>query len=122
MATSTLTIKTNSNPYHPYTTNAQLLSRNPTGRSYGMLLPIPLLALWGMFLLRAWQKGCYGGKRMYSPAVSFGILVAASLLLLGASGCYKSKMSGTLRGPATVMITGTSGSLVHSTSVSLTVQ
>ncbi len=124
MATSTLTIKTNSNPYHPYT-NALLLPRNPTGRRYGMLLPIPVLALWGVFLVRSWRKGCHDGtKRMFSPVVSFGILVAAGLLW-GASGCgYNSNgsMSGTQRGSATVMITGTSGSLVHSTSVSLTVQ
>ncbi len=123
MATSTLTIQTSSKPYKPYT-HAQL-PRYPAGRSYGMLLPIPVLGLWGMFLLRSWRKGCHGGgKPMFSPAASFGILVAAGLLL-GASGCgYNSNsgMNGTQRGTATVMITGTSGSLVHSTSVSLTVQ
>jgi uncharacterized protein (TIGR03118 family) len=124
MATSTLTIQTSSKPYKPYT-HAQLLPRYPTGRSYGMLFPIPVLALWGMFLLRSWRKGCHGdGKRTYSLAASFGILVAVGLLL-GASGCgYNSNtgMNGTQRGTATVMITGSSSSLVHSTSVSLTVQ
>jgi hypothetical protein len=49
----------------------------------------------------------------------------ATACLLAASGCgynASSAGNGTQRGSATVMVTGTSGSLTHSASVSLTVQ
>jgi hypothetical protein len=57
-------------------------------------------------------------------AGSLTLLIVAGFLL-AAGGCgYNANNAGngTQRGTATVMITGTSGSLSHSTSVSLTVQ
>src|SRR2546421_8578974 len=66
-----------------------------------------------------------GNKWIPGLAGSLALLFATACLL-AASGCGGNGMNnpgnGTQRGMATVMVTGTSGNLTHSTSVSLTVQ
>jgi hypothetical protein len=67
-----------------------------------------------------------GGNKSNLPGVALvGIGLALVLsVLLTATGCgsYNAPPSGTPRGTSTVMITGTSGSITHSTSVTLIVQ
>jgi uncharacterized protein (TIGR03118 family) len=121
-ATSILMISTSSNPYM----HAGLITGNQAGGRYAMILPIPALALLATFL-----AGCIRSRRAAGNKWSPGLAGALALAivtgcLLAASGCggYGSSNpgNGTQRGTATVMITGTSGALSHSTSVSLTVQ
>jgi hypothetical protein len=121
-ATSMLMISTSSNPYM----HAGLISGNQIGRRYAMILPIPALVLLGMFLAGSIRRSRAAGNK-WIPGLAGGLaLLIVTGCLLAASGCggYGSNNpgNGTLRGTATVMITGTSGSLSHSTSVSLTVQ
>jgi hypothetical protein len=69
------------------------------------------------------QKRRIHGRNWLRHLAGSLLLVIATACLLGAGGCYMKKTgTGTQRGTTTVMITGTSGSITHSTSVSLTVQ
>ena len=117
-ATSMMTITTSSNPYNP----AQLMAGIPGGGTYALLLPIPGFVLLGMLIL-----GLRFNKRktIWKPRLvaTLGLLVI-SAFLLAASGCGYNNNSamGTQRGTFTVMVTGTSSNLSHSTSVTLTVQ
>jgi len=119
--TTTMTIATSSSPYMP----AVAMAKNTGGRIYANLLPIPAFALFAAFIFGAPRKQKQA-KRMSTRYLvgSVAVLIVTACLLV-ASGCgYKapSGVTGTQRGMTTVMITGTSGSLTHSTSVSLTVQ
>jgi hypothetical protein len=121
-ATSMMTISTSSSPYM----HAGLVSGNQTGGRYAMILPIPALLLLGAFLAGSIRsRGVAGNKWIPGFAGSLALLFAMACLL-AASGCggYGSNNpgNGTQRGVATVMVTGTSGNLSHSTSVTLTVQ
>jgi uncharacterized protein (TIGR03118 family) len=119
-ATSTMTIMTSSSPYHP----AAVMAKNTTGGIFAVLLPIPTLGLLGLFVRgKRKRQHCFGRKWIHYLASSFALLVVVGALL--AVGCgynANSTGNGTQRGMTTVMITGTSGSLSHSTSVTLTVQ
>jgi uncharacterized protein (TIGR03118 family) len=118
--TTTMTIATSSSPYMP----AVKMARNTSGGIYAMLLPIPAVGLFGVFFFGVPRKQASATKWVRYLMGSVALLVVTSCLL-AASGCgYKAPAagSGTQRGMTTVMITGTSGSLSHSTSVSLTVQ
>ena len=122
MVTSTMTISTSSSPYM----HAGLISGNQTGGLYAMILPIPALVLLGAFLAESiGSRRVTGNKWIPGLAGSLALLFATACLL-AASGCGGNGMNnpgnGTQRGMATVMVTGTSGNLTHSTSVSLTVQ
>jgi uncharacterized protein (TIGR03118 family) len=121
MSTSMLTIGTSSSPYMP---GIAMTSTHHGGR-YAMLLLIPALLLLILLLVATGRRGgLVEQKWVHSLAGTLAMLIAAACLL-AASGCgYNSTMAGngTQRGAATVMITGTSGSLTHSTSVTLTVQ
>jgi uncharacterized protein (TIGR03118 family) len=121
MVTSMITIGTSSNPYM----HAGLTSGNQTGGLYAVLLPIPALTLLGTFLAGNIRNRRLAGKRRIISLVgSFALLLVMASLLV-ASGCGYSANNpgnGTQRGTTTMMITGTAGSLTHSTSVSLTVQ
>ena len=119
--TSMMTINTSSNPYMP----AQLMAGMPSGGMYGLLLPVPALVL-SAVLLFGFCRNKRATRQFWSfhLAATLGLLVV-SACLLAASGCgYNSNgsMNGTQRGTFTVMVTGTSGNLSHSTSVTLTVQ
>jgi hypothetical protein len=70
------------------------------------------------------RRHLFGRKWIHYLASRFWLLFIVGVLL-AAGGCgYNAKNAGngTQRGTTTVMITGTSGILSHSTSVSLTVQ
>jgi len=114
-ATTVLSIATSANPYHPQAVNAGGL---------GMLVPVSLLGFLGMVLA---NKRSHRGSRKNSllrfAAGAFGLVLLLGMLLT-ASGCgnYSTPPNGTPRATTTVMITGTSGSISHSTSVTLTVQ
>jgi uncharacterized protein (TIGR03118 family) len=120
--TSMMTISTSSSPYM----HAGVLGGNQTERFYAILLSIPALALMGIFFARSIRNVRQAGKRWIPALVgSFALLlVMASLLIAGGCGGYgmNNPGNGTQRGMTTVMITGTSGALSHSTSVTLSVQ
>jgi uncharacterized protein (TIGR03118 family) len=120
--TSTMTISTSSSPYNP----AAVRAGNFGGGVFAALLPIPAIGFLGLLVAGSWKRR-RGGVRNWvlGFAGGFALLVVAGFLVV-AGGCgYNANMAmnGTQRGttPA-VMITGTSGSLTHSTSVSITVQ
>ena len=118
-AMTTMTIMTSSNPYAP----AVAMAKRSGGAMFTAFIPMVTLAAFSIFILRAPRNRPHRGRRALQYfAASFGIAVATAFLL-AANGCgYSSKGTGTQRGVTTVMITGTSGNLSHSTSVSLTVQ
>jgi uncharacterized protein (TIGR03118 family) len=120
---STLKISSSSSPYMP----ASVIAKNPSGGLYATLLPIPALVLLGLLSVGRGRNESLAGKyRTRSLVGALGLLLATTILFV-ASGCggYNSANNngnGTQRGTATVMITGTSNGLTHSTSVTLTVQ
>jgi uncharacterized protein (TIGR03118 family) len=121
MATSMMTISTSSSPYMP----AGMVAKNRNGGTYAMLFPIPGLLLLGLLLFGAGRNKLPSRNNWnYRLVGSLGLLIF-SVCLLAASGCGSKSAAagnGTQRGTATVMITGTSGNLSHSTSITLIVQ
>jgi hypothetical protein len=117
-----MTISTSSSPYM----HAGLLSGNQTGGRYAMILPMPALVLLGAFLAGSTRRSRMAGNKWIPGLAGSLALLLATASLLAASGCGGYGMNnpgnGTQRGMATVMVTGTSGNLTHSTSVTLTVQ
>jgi uncharacterized protein (TIGR03118 family) len=119
-ATSTVTIGTSSNPYQLMAWGTR---NNPVSNIFAMLLPIPALGFLGLLISGSGNNQRFQGRKWLHSLTGSLLLVIATACLLGASGCYKKKTgTGTQRGTATVMITGTSGSITHSTSVIVTVQ
>lgn len=117
--TSTVTISTSSNPYQMLSSHGN----SPSSTIFAMLLPFPAVGFLGLLLTGPTQKLRFCRRIWLQRLTSSLLLMIAMVCLLGASGCYKKKTgTGTQRGMTTVMITGTSGSLTHSASVSLTVQ
>ncbi len=119
--TSTMTIMTSSSPYNP----AVKMAKNLNGEIYAAVLPIPALGFFGLLVGGKRNRERFSGrKRIHYLGASIALLVFTGFLL-AAGGCgYNANGAGngTQRGTTTIMITGTSGSLSHSTSVSLTVQ
>ncbi len=80
------------------------------------------LALWSFafaaILLALITSGRTGQRRRLTPAM---FVTVALLLAIGVTGC-SSAASGTPAGTSTITVTATSGSLVHTTTVTLTVQ
>jgi len=120
--TSMMTISTSSSPYM----HAGLISGNQTGGRYAIILPIPALVLLAAFLAGSIRRSRVEGNKWIPGLAGSLVLLFATACLLVASGCGGYGMNnpgnGTQRGTATVMVTGTSGSLTHSASVTLTVQ
>jgi uncharacterized protein (TIGR03118 family) len=120
-ATAMMTIATNSSPYM----HGQITLGNRNGRTYAMLLPIPALALLALLLFGGARVERLAGRRWVHGLAGTLAFVIATACVLAAGGCgYNSSTAGngTQRGMDTVVITGTSGQLSHSTSVMLTVQ
>jgi uncharacterized protein (TIGR03118 family) len=119
--TSAMTIMTSSLPYHP----AVRMAKNSTGGIFAAVFPIPTLGLLGLLIVgKENRRRLRGSKRFHSLTGSLVLLIVVGFVL-AASGCGgygNGAGNGTQRGMTTVMITGTSGSLSHSTSVTLTVQ
>jgi uncharacterized protein (TIGR03118 family) len=119
--TSTMTIMTSSSPYNP----ALKMAKNSTGGIFAAVLPIPALGFLGLLVVgKGNRQRLLGRKRFHYLTGSLALLIVAGALL-AAGGCgynANSAGNGTQRGMTTVMITGTSGSLSHSASVTLTVQ
>jgi len=115
----TVTLATNSNP-------------PPTGSPYsimrgmGMLLPMTGAGLFGMVVVESRRR-----KKLQQRAwwhwltYAFGFLVLSATLFT-ATGCGggsgSSTNTGTPRGTGTLMITATSGSIMHSANITLTIQ
>jgi hypothetical protein len=122
MVTSMMMISTSSNPYM----HAGLIEGNQTGGRYAMMLAVPALVLLAMFLAGSIRRGRAAGNNWIPGLAGSLALLFAMTCLLAASGCGGNGMNnpgnGTQRGMVTVMVTGTSGNLTHSTSVTLTVQ
>ena len=120
-ATSMMTIATSSSPYKP----AVRMAKNFTGGIFAAVLPIPALGFLGLLVVgKGGRQHLLGKKRFRYLTGSLALLILVGFLL-AAGGCgynANSAGNGTQRGTTTVMITGTSGSLSHSTSVTLTVQ
>jgi len=120
-ATSMMTISTSSNPYM----HAGLIGANRIGGRYAMMLAISALVLLAAFLAGNIRRSRAAGNRWIPSFAGSLVFLIVTASLLAASGCgYNSNSAGngTQRGMATVMVTGTSGSLTHSASVTLTVQ
>jgi len=121
-ATSMMTIGTSSSPYM----HAGLIGGNQTGGRYAMVLAIPALVLLATFLAGSINRRRMTGNKWIPGLAGSLALLFATACLLAASGCGGYGMNnpgnGTQRGMATVIVTGTSGNLTHSTSVTLTVQ
>jgi uncharacterized protein (TIGR03118 family) len=122
--TSTMNITTISSPYHAGALMTMANTRTPR---YAALMLIASIVAFTLLLARS-SRYRYPTGRMWVRrlAYSFGIFIAGACLL-GAGGCgygYSASNAGngTQRGTATVIVTGTSGNLTHSTSVTLTVQ
>lgn len=119
--TSTMTIMTSSLPYNP----ALKMAKNSTGGIFAAVLPIPALGFLGLLVVgKGNRQRLLGRKRFHYLTGSLAIVIVVGALL-AAGGCgynANSAGNGTQRGMTTVMITGTSGSLSHSASVTLTVQ
>jgi uncharacterized protein (TIGR03118 family) len=119
-ATSTVTIGTNANPYQMM---ASLQGNTPLSRVFALLLPVPAFSFLGLLFARRRDHPRLLRRNWMKHLAGSLLLLAAMASLLGAVGCYKSKSgTGTQRGVSTMTITGTSGSITHSTSVTLTVQ
>jgi len=116
-----MTITTSSSPYNP----AVRMAKNSTGGIFATLLPMPTLGLFGLLVAGKRNRQRLQGRKWFHFLVgSFALLIVAGLLLT-AGGCgynANSASNGTQRGTTTVMITGTSGNLTHSATVTLTVQ
>jgi hypothetical protein len=102
------------------------MAKNSTRGIFAAVLPIPALGLLGLLVVgKGSRQHLLGKKRFHYLAGSLALLIVVGFLL-AAAGCggynANSAGNGTQRGMTTVMITGTSGSLSHSTSVTLTVQ
>jgi hypothetical protein len=98
-----------------------------TGLSGGMyltLIPVLVLAVFLIFFLRPFSRGhALGRKSLRYTAASLAMAIAtACLVAMGGCGYNSNTANGTRRGTTTIMVTATSGSLSHTTSVSLTVQ
>jgi hypothetical protein len=113
-ATSMLTIATNSSPYNP----------RAVVHVGSLLFTIPLFFL-GSLLCVSSRDTNRRNKNLRKFAATFGLLVLFSFVLaLAGCGGYNNPgggTGGTPRGTTTVVITGTSGSTTHSSSVALTV-
>src|SRR5580693_1107293 len=120
-ATSTMTIMTSSSPYNP----AVRMAKNPTTGIFAALLRVPILGLFGLLVAGKRNRQLLRGRKWFHYMTgSLALLIAAGFLLT-AGGCgynANSASNGTQRGTTTVMITGTSGNLTHSATVTLTVQ
>ncbi len=119
--TSMLTIGTSALPYSVPHKMAMI----PGGGIFAMFLPIPALGFLGLFLAASARNGHLAGKRWILNLAGSAALLLVAAWLFTAGGCGYSgggTGTGTQRGMTTVMITGTSGNLSHSASVSLTVQ
>jgi len=119
--TSTMTIATSSSPYNP----AVKMTKNSSGGIFAAVLPIPALGLLGLLVVgKGNRQGLRGRKRFHYLTGGLALLIVAGFLFVagGCGGGNAMGTNGTQRGMTTVMITGTSGSLSHSTTVSLTVQ
>lgn len=119
--TSTMTIATSSLPYNP----AVKMAKNSSGGIFAAVLPIPALGLLGLLVVgKGNRQGLRARKRFHYLTGGLALLIVVGFLLVagGCGGGNAMGTNGTQRGMTTVMITGTSGSLSHSTTVSLTVQ
>jgi uncharacterized protein (TIGR03118 family) len=120
-ATSMVKITTSASPYMP----ASIPVKNPNSGGGLLAILATLLGLLGMIrLFLSRDKFSTGSNLNYRFAGSLALLLA-TVGLIAASGCgYNSGNAGigTQRGTTTVLITGTSNGVSHSTSVNLTVQ
>jgi uncharacterized protein (TIGR03118 family) len=119
--TSTVTIMTSSSPYHA----AALTAKNFTRGPFAVAVPLATLGFFVLFVAARRNRGCLHSRKWTYSLASVFALLAATGVLFAAGGCgynANSVGNGTQRGTTTVMITGTSGSLSHASSVTLTVQ
>ncbi len=112
----TITLATNSNPYNP---------RYGMMRVMGMVFPMTGIGLFGMVAVESRRRKKLARRvwwRWLGYAFGFVVLSATLLSVSGCGGYGGSGSNGTPRGSTTMMVTATSGSITHSTNVSLTVQ
>jgi uncharacterized protein (TIGR03118 family) len=113
-ATTKLTIATQPVGYMP-----------KVAHGMGIILwsPFAALGLFGLVLARTRRKRLFSdGLMAFATPLAFATVVAAVLILGGCGSYSAATQSGTPPGTKTVMVTATSGSLSHSSTVTLTVQ
>jgi uncharacterized protein (TIGR03118 family) len=113
-ASMTVSLATNSNPYNPHGVVGMM----------GAVLPMAGLGMFGMVVVGSRRKKMQRGVwwRWLGYAFSALLLSAAIFTASGCGGYSGSSSSGTPRGTTTMMVTATSGSITHSTNITLTVQ
>jgi hypothetical protein len=126
--TTSMTIATTKpgTPYHP------MITLPKSGQGPWSYLAIPLLLIAPLLLRKFALAGAANlqlGRRRAHP---FGLVGAAALMLVAASlltlsGCgggsnNSAASAGTPNGTTTLVVTATSGSISHSTNITLTVQ
>jgi uncharacterized protein (TIGR03118 family) len=117
--TSSVTISTSANPY----TTASLARPDAGSRLVALLLSVPALGFLGLLAVGSTNPRRLEGPKWLRRFAGSILLLLVSLSFLTASGCYKKKTaSGTQRSTNTITITGTSGSLSHTVTFTLTVQ
>lgn len=120
-ASSMMTISTSSLPYSV----PHKMGMIPGGGIFAKMLPLVPLGFLGLFLAVSFWRGHSAGNGWILNLAGSAALLLVAAWLFTAGGCGYSgggMGTGTQRGTTTLMITGTSGNLSHSASVSLTVQ
>jgi uncharacterized protein (TIGR03118 family) len=116
-STSTLTISTKPAGYMPPA------AFRPMGM--GVLVPLATFGLFGMVFAGHKRKGKFSRTLARNTfVVASGMFLAAvvTLAMTGCGGYSANTTGGTPTGASTVMVTATSGSITHSTSIAVTVQ
>jgi uncharacterized protein (TIGR03118 family) len=120
-ATTMLTIVTSALPYRP----AGAMAKNASAGIFAALLPVPAFGFLGLVVAATGRNRRMAGKKWkHSLAATCGLILAMAFVF-AASGCggyMNNNGTGTQRGMATVVVTGTSGNLSHSASVTLNVK
>ncbi len=125
---SGLTCSFNPSTISPGSTTGSMLTisatSTPPSNGYsasGMAALLPGLGLFGTLFAFGKRKSADGKRRTYRWISLVGLLLFVSLIALGCGGSSSSHSTTPASSQVTLMVTGTSGSLTHSTPVTVTI-